>query len=542
MGNDDQLQSARQPAQGVGGEMFNSTFYPTPPSLVSKMVCRIKGQPRRILEPSAGKGDLIDGLLNRFSQYAKPEVFAIELDETLQATLRGKKIRVIDSNFLSFAGADKFDAIIMNPPFDDGDKHLHKALDILYRGQIICLLNAETLRNPHSDSRKLLARRLSEAGAQIEYISNAFLTAERRTAVEVALVDITIDRKVEDDLFSGCDDHGARSYDTVQEKHEISTGKSVPELVADYNDRIRVGTEVIATYYRHHGKVGKYLGLNTEAKDRVFEAKDLTAMMQAAINGLLRSARVDFWRRTLDLKEVKSRLTAKKREEFEHALTDRCHMDFTENNIRQFVLNLIGSYEKTLTDAVLDLFDMFTVRHTWHEDNKHEKNIHYFNGWKTNNAFKVAKRVVIPVRGRSYGSAFRGWKGWDLDCGAAEVIGDIDKVVAYFDGMNECVSLVDAIKAAFAVGENSGESTHFRFICYQKGTMHLTFKNHGILRRFNVVACRGKGWLPQDYGAKPYAELSYEEKRAAEAFDGEKVYKQNTGKALFSQNKLMIAA
>jgi hypothetical protein len=163
--------------------------------------------------------------------------------------------------------------------------------------------------------------------------------------------------------------------------------------------------------------------LNTEAKDRVFEAKDLTAMMQAAINGLLRSARVDFWRRTLDLKEVKSRLTAKKREEFEHALTDRCHMDFTENNIRQFVLNLIGSYEKTLTDAVLDLFDMFTVRHTWHEDNKHEKNIHYFNGWKTNNAFKVAKRVVIPVRGRSYGSAFRGWKGWDLDCGAAQASG-----------------------------------------------------------------------------------------------------------------------
>ena len=27
----------------------------------------------------------------------------------------------------------------MNPPFDNGDKHLLKAIDIMYNGQIVCL-------------------------------------------------------------------------------------------------------------------------------------------------------------------------------------------------------------------------------------------------------------------------------------------------------------------------------------------------------------------------------------------------------------------
>ena len=408
---------------------LNKNYYPTPPSLAAKMVSKMKGNPRKILEPSAGKGDLVDAINNsyKFGHYNKPDICAIEVDPVLQATLRGKGVKVIDSDFLEYSGPDKFELVILNPPFDEGDKHLLKAMDILYRGQIICLLNAETLHNPHTATRKLLKRRLDEAGATVEYIQGAFLTAERKTAVEVALIDIIVDRKIEDDLFDGCDDHGARSYDTVEEKHEVSTGRSVEELVADYNERIRVGTEVILTYFRNHRKIGGYLGLNTEARKNSFDTRDLTAMMQSTVNDLLQVVRADFWRRTLDLKEVKARLTAKKREEFEHALTERCHMDFTESNIRQFVLNLIGSYEKILTEAVLDIFDMFTVRHCW-DDGIYQKNIHYYNGWKTNKSFKVGKRVVIPIRA-SYGNPFFGFSGPQLDYRASEQLGDIDKVM-----------------------------------------------------------------------------------------------------------------
>lgn len=516
----------------------NKSFYPTPASLVQKMVYKIKGHPSKVLEPSAGKGDLVEGVSDRwkYNHGHKPEICAIEIDPVLQATLRGNGHKLIDTDFLAYTGPDKFDLIIMNPPFDDGDKHLLKALDIMYRGQIICLLNAETLRNPFSNERKLLVRRLEEAGAEIEYIKNAFISAERKTDVEVALINIIIDRKVEDDLFADCDDHGARAYQTVEEKHEVSTGKTVTELVLEYDQVISVGTETIISFYRNYKKVGKYLSLNdVGGKDRSYTSDDLTTMMQNAINALLRSVRTDFWRRTLDLKEVRSRLTKKKQDEFEHALTAHCHMDFTENNIRQFVLNLIGSYEQILTDAVLDVFDMFTIRHCYH-GHVHEKNVHMFNGWKTNNAFKVGKRVVIPG-GRGERS-FVGWTGrWDLDYDTGRMLDDFDKVMSYFDGGKPYNSLSTSLKIAFERGDSSGiESTYFRATCHKKGTIHLTFLNEDILRRFNVVACRGKGWLPGDFGAKAYSHLSIEERAVVNSFEDEKTYNQYVSVPLFGNS------
>jgi len=521
--------------------MFNDSFYPTPPDLVRLMVAKIKGNPRKILEPSAGKGNIVDALLEHFGTWSRPDVSCIELDVELQATLRGKGHKVLDSDFLKYSGPDKFDLIIANPPFDDGDKHLLKAIDIMYRGQIIFLLNAETLRNQCTSTRKELWRRLDELGAEVQYIQNAFRHAERKTDVEIAMVNILIDRKVEDDLFDGCEDHAARSYQTVEDKHEISTGRSVQELVAGYNRTVDVGQQTILGYFRNFKHVSKYIGLNREAKAYETGGKDLTDKMQGVLNDFLKAVRTDYWRKTLDLKEVRSRLTTKKQEEFEHALTDRCHMDFTESNIRQFVINLIGGYEQTLTEAVIDIFDMFTVRHSWN-DTPYEKNIHYFNGWKTNKAFKVGKRVVIPIRA-SYGNAFIDWGRWRLDYRAAETLRDIDTVMNYFDGMSEYTTLQKAIEAVFSEGKNKGESTYFKFICHKKGTIHLTFKNLDILRRFNVCACRGKGWLPEDYGAKAYAQLSHDKQAVIDEFEGKQSYSKHVNKPVFANNKtLQIAA
>jgi len=519
--------------------LSNKSFYPTPAALVQKMVFKIKGHPRKVLEPSAGKGDLAEGVSSRwkYSGSHAAELSVIEINPDLQATLRGKGLSLIDSDFLAYSGADQFDLIIANPPFDDGDKHLLKALDIMYRGQIIFLLNAETLRNPHTNDRKLLVRRLEESGAEIEFIQNAFLAAERKTSVEVALINIVIDRKVEDDLFAGCDDHSARAHQTVADKHEVSTGKTIAELVLEYDDIIRVGTDTVVGFYRNYRKVGQYLSLNDCGKnDKSYSSDDLTTLMQNQVNALLKSVRTCFWRRTLELKDFKAKLTEKKRREFEDALVSHCHMDFTESNIRQFMLNLVGSYEQTLTDAVLDLFDMFTVRHCY-ERGVHEKNVHMFNGWKTNSAFKVGRRVVIPVRS-GYGSPFLGYRGWELNYSAASFLDDVDKVMNYFDGGTPYRSLSNAITGSFANGDSSGQSTYFKFICHKKGTIHLTFISEDILRRFNVVACRGKGWLPGDFGAKGYGQLSAPERAVVDSFEGEKSYDANRTVALFGGSAL----
>jgi len=504
------------------------------------MIGKIKGTPMKILEPSAGKGDIIEAIEEQFRY--RHDISAIEKDKDLRATLRGKRIKVIDSDFLAFSGPDKFDLIIANPPFNEGDKHLLKAIDILYRGEIVFLLNAETIKNPFSNTRKELVKKLEELNTDIEYISNGFETAERPTKVEVALVHIKIDRRVEDDLFIGADDTVPKMEPEVDPEYSLSTGRKVEEMVAEYNQTVKIATETIVEYYRNYRKVGRYIGLNKEPKDYAYSDEDLTELMQSTLNTALAAIRKDYWRKCLDLREVYTRMTRKKQSEFEHLLEDRGNMDFTENNIRSFVLNLIGSYEKTLTEAVLEIFHKFTEKHAWDADNPNEKNIHYFNGWKTNKAFKVNKKVIIPI--------YCGWGGpfvdsftgeWRLEHDAARELRDIDVVMNYFDGRAHYYSISEALEHAFARGQSSKiESTYFTITAHKKGTIHLTFNDEGILRRFNIAACMGKGWLPCDYGKKSCGELPYEERKVVESFEGRKSYIKNHRLPVFANTGNLI--
>jgi len=189
----------------------------------------------------------------------------------------------------------------------------------------------------------------------------------------------------------------------------------------------------------------------------------------------------------------------------------------------------------------LEIFDMFTVRHCY-DGGVHEKNIHYYNGWKTNKAFKVGKRVVIPIYGAGCGDGpFRSWNGWKLNWDAARTLRDIDVVMNYFDGMASFFSIADALENAFNLEPNaptqSGiDSTYFKITVHKKGTIHLTFKDEDILRRFNVVACRGKNWLPGDFGTKSYESLSCDEQSVVDSFEGRESYDKFVNVPLFGMN------
>ena len=521
----------------------NKNFYPTPPALISRIAAKIKGNPRKFLEPSAGKGDLIDGVLAQMRHW--PDVFAIESDPVLQATLRGKNLRLIDSDFLAFSAPDQFDLIVANPPFDHGDAHLLKAISIMYCGQIIFLLNAQTLRNPCTNLRKELVRKLDELGAEIEYIQNAFIDAERQTAVEVALVNIVIENQVDSGLFSGCDDTVEEVDVNLEGKHEVSTGRSIEELVAEYQEQLRLGTETVMQFYRNWKKVGNLLSLHvTTSRKKDDRRQGLTRnnvvdYMRNDINDLLAELRLAFWRRVLQLDEVRKRLTEKKRQEFEHAMAQQSHMDFTSANIRSFVMNLIGGYEKTLIDAVLEIFDKFTIDH-WYRDDKHLycENIHFFNGWKTNKAYRVGRRIIIP--GRDYGRSFRNdiMNRWEVGWDTGKMLDDIDTVMNYFGGLEDYVSIKKALEDSFHEksrwSRQSGIlSTYFKITVYKKGTIHLEFRDLDILRRFNVTACRGKNWLPDDYGQQKYSDLTPDKAAVVDSFEGRTTYDKNLKAVMF---------
>ncbi|MBU1386930.1 MAG: methyltransferase [Proteobacteria bacterium] len=146
----------------------NKDFYTTTPELIIEMWHMIPENDRDksnfFLDPSGGSGAIIEYLKKHYRQRT---YHTIEKDPALIAMLRGKGITVIDYDFLTYSGPDKYDIIMANPPFSEGDKHLLKAIEIMYSGHIVFLINAETIRNPYSNTRQLLVKKLDELKADI---------------------------------------------------------------------------------------------------------------------------------------------------------------------------------------------------------------------------------------------------------------------------------------------------------------------------------------------------------------------------------------
>lgn len=177
-------------------------FYPTPPSVAEKMLAGLDmAYIGTVLEPSAGKGDLVRAIAekNRIHyRHRDLDVDCCEIDPYLRQILQynfsaEKKQEIIDKNgygnreydlidntklhvvhddFLTYSSMKHYDLILMNPPFADGARHLLKALHMQKDGGlVICLLNAETLRNPYTDSDRIQQDRVSDA--QWSYMEQA---------------------------------------------------------------------------------------------------------------------------------------------------------------------------------------------------------------------------------------------------------------------------------------------------------------------------------------------------------------------------------
>lgn len=127
--------------------MFDPEFFPTPPQVIQQMLSYISKEARYFLDPSAGKGDIAEAIKYLDDRYGyRRTIDCIEANPDLSAMLREKGFSVVGSDWLTYNGVAYYDAVVMNPPFGNGDTHLLKAWDFLYAGEIVCLLNEETDR------------------------------------------------------------------------------------------------------------------------------------------------------------------------------------------------------------------------------------------------------------------------------------------------------------------------------------------------------------------------------------------------------------
>lgn len=117
-------------------------FFPTPPDVIERMldIADIQ-QGHIVLEPSAGKGDIIDAILKRVPA-ASVRIRWCEINYQLRDILvikgfdRGAPCHFMSNDFFDMITEAGFDRIIMNPPFEHGQDiaHIRHAYDCLVPG------------------------------------------------------------------------------------------------------------------------------------------------------------------------------------------------------------------------------------------------------------------------------------------------------------------------------------------------------------------------------------------------------------------------
>lgn len=524
-------------------------FYPTPQRLIEKMLDKVEFEKiRTVLEPSAGKGNIIDAVISKtksisrgFYRERKCDIDCIEINPDLQMILKGKNLRVVHNDFLTFQTYKKYSLIVMNPPFSEGDKHLLKAIEMQQQGgQIVCLLNSETIKNPFSNTRKDLVRKLDEYNAEIEYIQDAFKDAENKTGVEIALIYINIPNSNRESIILN-NLKKEEQYRTEQkEQSNIVEADFIERIIKQYNFEIKAGLNLISEYKNIQPLVLKSFKDDFYKKDSIIQLKvDNRHSNENDIleNQYIKDVRYKYWETLFSSKEFNSLLTSNLRQDYMNKINELAEYDFSYYNIKQIQLELSKHMSKGVEDTILTLFEEFSYKYYWYETSK---NIHYFNGWKSNSCYKINKKVIISL------DAFNGLCG-EFNCTRYDVpnkLSDIEKVFNYLDGnLTKEISLQNALEEAEKNSITRNISTkYFNINFYKKGTCHLTFKNEELLKKFNIFGCSRKGWLPPSYGKKKYTDMSKEEKQVINEFEGKEEYQKilnNKKYYIFSSSKVL---
>lgn len=500
-----------------------SGFYPTPDDLVHKMLDDIRWHYiDSVLEPSAGKGNIAEHIRNRMTdRYSNrtPDIDCVEIDPNLRAILKEKGFRVVHDDFMTYTTQKQYRLIVMNPPFDDAARHILKALTMLLPcGYLVALCNAETLRNTYTGERQLLIRQLEEMDADIEYLQNGFLTAERKTDVEIAIIKVKTPEGEKYDSLVLENLRPAHKYaDIGEEETRALTKDNFMEAIIDrYNYEIEAGVKLIREFRAIGRVINKGIG-----EDKAFSGYSLSLGLEngaATENEYVKAVRKKYWSALFCAPQFMSQLTSNLQSELQSMVNDLSNYEFSSYNILEIMIQMNAQMNDGVEKTIMDLFDKWTVK--WHYD-ENSKNRHYFDGWKTNDAFAVNKKVIYRLNAFDWGyagipSEFRVYKVW-------KEIEDIQKVFNYLDGGRTKwdESVQETLEKAAKAGQTAKiETKYFWFTFYKKGTCHIEFKDMNLLARFNIFAAKGKHWLPPSFGKKKYADMTSEEQRTAKSFMG----------------------
>lgn len=179
------------------------------------------------------------------------------------------------------------------------------------------------------------------------------------------------------------------------------------------------------------------------------------------------------WSNIIDRLQMRRAMSVKAWNEFEKKMREgECPpitAEIIEGMVRQYRQDLPAMLEA----SVVEVFE-------WLRPHDSE--------FRTNSEYEIGKRVVLN------GIIRRSYSTWGISSYYRQNLVALENVFNLFAGRGQseklgwCSKLEDAINAIHLAGPCVGETEHFKFKGFKKGTLHLEFRNPDHVARLNAIA------------------------------------------------------
>lgn len=463
--------------------MFNNEFYPTNRETYHLMQVDCAG--KIILEPHAGKGDLVEYL----QQDGAKEVIAYEKHPDLNRVVQGK-CKVIGSDFFDCTSEQisHIDSIVMNPPFSNAHKHIVHAFNIAPEGcEITALCNYATVSDKY-EHRELNA--LIRDYGKADNIGSTFDTAERKTGVEVGLVKLykpTLgENRTFDGFFMDEEEIPANQVEGIMTFNEVRALVNRYVAAMKAFDKLKEMKDELTALTSPLGM--NNIELSVSREDKIETKEDFSKAMQKTS-----------WNYIFDKMNMRKYVTSGVMKDVNKFVEQQHNIPFTEKNIYHMFDIIFQTRQQNFDKAIVEVIDNYT-KHT------HE-NRFGVEGWKTNEGYMLNKKFIINYM------VEMGWEKQTVELRYSENrdrLMDLTKVLCNLTGINfdSVPSIADQfMKIAHEQGNKRSIITgkwydwgFFEFKVFKKGTMHLKFKNNETWYRLNQAYGAIKGFtLPESF-------------------------------------------
>ena len=469
----------------------NPDFYPTPVSVIEQMMMGEDFIGKTILEPSAGKGNIVDWLKG----HGAGQVIACENDPNNLRLLSGK-CDILAEDFLTVTSENvsHIDMIIMNPPFSNGAEHILHAFEIAPPGcTVVSLCNESNLdRYTYSKREKKLSETIEMYG-KWESLGNCFSRAERRTDVRVALVKLYKDG----DGASEFDGYFFDQYDSDAMgggQEGLMQYNFVRDIVNRYVSAVKMFDDVMAMSNKIN-ETADFFDFKTVVDEKTGEVKQVKHQQYK------KELQKHYWHIIFEKLNMEKYATKELREQINKFIESQKCVPFTMKNIYKVVDMVIQTNGQRMLKTLVEAFDLICSFSA--------ENSTAGETWKTNANYMVNKRFIVPNICSGYDWYDHKPKPFvELSDYGRNQMDDVCKALCNMTGENydEVGSLFDAVNyPRYSSNLNPGkewaewfEWGFFRCRGYKKGTMHFEFLDEDVWYKFNAEVAKVKGWnLPK---------------------------------------------